>query len=86
MMVTHELFGTFTNRAIADNSVTQTLIAIEVESRAAVDEMVQRALANGGARYRESADHGWMYYDCFADPNGHQWEVMFTDANQLTQS
>lgn len=85
MMVTHELFGTFTNRAIADNSVTQTLIAIEVESRAAVDEMVQRALANGGTRYRESADHGWMYYDCFADPDGHQWEVMFTDANQLTQ-
>ncbi len=86
MMVTHELFGTFTNRAIADNSVTQTLIAIEVESRAAVDEMMQRALANGGTRYRESADHGWMYYDCFADPDGHQWEVMFTDANQLTQS
>ena len=85
MMVTHELFGTFTNRAIADNSVTQTLIAIEVESRAAVDEMMQRALANGGTRYRESADHCWMYYDCFADPDGHQWEVMFTDANQLTQ-
>ena len=84
-MVTHELFGTFTNRAIADNSVTQTLIAIEVESRAAIDEMVQRALANGGTRYRESADHGWMYYDCFADPDGHQWKVMFTDANQLTQ-
>lgn len=86
MMVTHELFGTFTNRAIADNSVTQTLIAIEVESRAAVDEMVHRALANGGTRYRESADHGWLYYDCFADPDGHQWEVMFTDASQLTQS
>jgi hypothetical protein len=85
MMITHELFGTFTNRKIADNSVTQTLIAIEVESCAAVDEMVPRALANVGTRYRESADHGWMYYDCFADPDGHQWEVMYSDVNQITQ-
>jgi predicted lactoylglutathione lyase len=85
MMITHELFGTFTNRKIADHSVTQTLLAIEVESRAAVDEMVQLALANGGTRYRDSADHGWMYYDCFADPDGHQWEVMYSDVNQITQ-
>ena len=83
MLITHEFFSTFTNRSIADASSTQVLIAIEVESREKVDEIVQGALANGGSRYRESADHGWMYYDSFADIDGHQWEVMYTDATKI---
>lgn len=83
MLITHEFFSTFTNRSIADGSSTQVLLAIEVESREKVDEIVQQALANGGSRYRESADHGWMYYDSFADIDGHQWEVMYTDASKI---
>lgn len=83
MLLTNDFFSTFTNRPISDNSTTQVLNAIEVESREKVDEIVKIALENGGTRYRESADHGWMYYDSFADLDGHQWEVMFTDINQL---
>ncbi|MEJ8843185.1 VOC family protein [Lacibacter sp. H375] len=83
MLITHEFFSTFTNRSIADGTTTQVLIAIEVESRERVDEIIKAALSNGGSRYRESADHGWMYYDSFADPDGHQWEVMYTDASQI---
>lgn len=83
MLITHEFFSTFTNRSIADGTTTQVLIAIEVESREKVDEIVKAAIANGGSRYRESADHGWMYYDSFADPDGHQWEVMYSDASQI---
>lgn len=83
MLITHEMFSTFTNRPIADASTTQVLIAIEVESREAVDALVRNALENGGSRYRDAADHGWMYYDSFADPDGHQWEVMFTDPSKL---
>jgi uncharacterized protein len=85
MLLTHDLFRTFTDRPIADRSTTQVLTAIEVESREQVDEMVKRALDNGGTRYREGLDHGWMYYDSFADPDGHQWEVMFTDPDQIPQ-
>lgn len=83
MLITHEMFSTFTNRPIADASTTQVLIAIEVESREAVDTLVKTALENGGSRYRDAADHGWMYYDSFADPDGHQWEVMFTDPSKI---
>lgn len=83
MLITHEFFSTFTNRPIADGNSTQVLLAVEVESREKVDSILEAALANGGTRYRESADHGWMYYDSFADPDGHQWEVMYTDATQL---
>ncbi len=83
MLIANDFFSTFTNRPIADDSTTQVLVAIEVESREEVDKIVHLALQNGGTRYKESADHGWMYYDSFADLDGHQWEVMFTDPSQL---
>jgi len=83
MLITPEYFGSFTHKPVADGTSTQVLIAIEVESRQKVDEVVRLALENGGSRYREAADHGWMYYDCFADPDGHQWEVLFTDSSKI---
>ncbi|NJK82566.1 MAG: glyoxalase/bleomycin resistance/extradiol dioxygenase family protein [Saprospiraceae bacterium] len=83
MLITHEMFSTFTNRAIANASTTQVLTAIEVESRAQVDEIVRAAIENGATRYRDSTDHGWMYYDSFADLDGHQWEVMYVDSTEV---
>ncbi|MDC0377516.1 hypothetical protein OAM98_06925 [Schleiferiaceae bacterium] len=72
MLITHEMLSTFTNRPITDGSTTQVLTALQVDSRKDVDRIVKVALENGGTRYRESADHGWMYYDTFADLDGHQ--------------
>jgi predicted lactoylglutathione lyase len=83
MLIAHEMFSGFTNRPIADASTTQVLTAIEVESREVVDKIVRLALENGATRYRESADHGWMYYDSFADLDGHQWEVLYTDTSKI---
>jgi uncharacterized protein len=83
MLISREMFSTFTNRPIADGTTTQVLTAIQVESREEVDKIVSLALENGATRYREGADHGWMYYDCFADLDGHQWEIMFTDLSQI---
>jgi predicted lactoylglutathione lyase len=84
MLITHEMFGTFTNRPIANSSTTQILTAIEVDSREEVDRIVNLALENGATRYRESTDHGWMYYDSFADLDGHQWEVLYTDPSKIS--
>ncbi len=85
MLITHEYFSTFTNRAIANGSTTQVLNALQVESREKVDEIVTKALANGATRYQPSIDHGWMYYDSFADIDGHQWEIGYTDLSKLPQ-
>ena len=85
MLLKREFFSTFTNRPVADNTSTQVLFAIDVESKAKVDELVKRALENGGTRYREAEDHGWMYYDTFADPDGHQWDVLFSDESKIPQ-
>jgi len=77
MLLTETFFKTFTDREVADGKPTQVLLAIQVESKERVIEMITKALASGGKRYKESVDHGWMYYDSFADIDGHQWEVMY---------
>lgn len=83
MLISVEMFSTFTNRPVADGSSTQVLIAIDVPTREDVDHIVNLALANGGSRYKNPEDHGWMYYDSFADPDGHQWEILFSDPSKI---
>ena len=85
MLISHEMFKTFTNREIADTSTTQVLTAVEVDSREQVDQIIKIALENGATRYRESADHDWMYYDSFADLDGHQWEFLHADPTKIPQ-
>jgi predicted lactoylglutathione lyase len=79
MLISYELFTTFTNRPIADGSTSQVLLTIDVESRERVDEIIKIGLENGAMRYMEPVDEGWMYYDRFVDLDGHQWEVMYGD-------
>lgn len=84
MLITEERFMDFTKKAIADaHQTTEVLVALELGSRAVIDEMVNKALAAGGSLYAESKDHGWMYYHSFADLDGHQWELMYMDESAV---
>lgn len=86
MLLTEPFFQTFTKKEISDASKsTEVLIAIDVESREEVDEMVNKAVAAGGTTYMDGQDHGWMYQRSFADPDGHQWEILYTDESALPQ-
>lgn len=86
MLLTEPFFQTFTKKEIGDaTKTTEVLIAIDVESREAVDEMVKKAVEMGGSTYRDPDDHGWMYGHSFADLDGHQWEIMYADETQLPQ-
>jgi predicted lactoylglutathione lyase len=86
MLITRDMYQTFTNRPIADGTTTQVLIAIEVESKDEVDRIVSKAIEQGATKYLESSDEGWMYYDRFVDLDGHQWEVLYSDMNLLQQT
>lgn len=86
MLLTEPFFKTFTRKEIADaTKTTEVLIALDAESREAVDEMVRRAVDAGGSLYADPQDHGWMYQHSFADPDGHQWEVAYMDEAALQQ-
>ncbi|MCC3215710.1 MULTISPECIES: VOC family protein [unclassified Chryseobacterium] len=83
MFLKEEFFQTFTNRPFAKGDTTQVLLAIGVNSREEVDGMVKTAIENGGSKYSEPVDYGWMYQSSFADINGHQWEVVHGDVSQI---
>ncbi|WP_027381738.1 VOC family protein [Chryseobacterium daeguense] len=83
MFLREDFFKTFTDRPVAKGETTQTLLAIGVNSREELDAMIKTAIENGGSKYSEPQDHGWMYQSAFADLNGHQWEVMFADPSQF---
>ena len=87
MLITEPYFKTFTKKEISDaNKSTEVLIAIDAESRTEVDEMIRKAVEAGGQIYRDPEDHGWMYGHSFADPDGHQWEVLYMDEASIPQS
>lgn len=83
MFLKEEFFQTFTNRPFAKGDTTQVLLAIGADSREEVDQIVKTALENGGSKYSETMDYGWMYQSAFADIDGHQWEVMHGDVSQM---
>lgn len=84
MLLTEPMFKTFTKKEIADASkTTEVLIAIDADSREQVDELVRKAVEACGSIYAKPADHGWMYQHSFADPDGHQWEILYMDESKL---
>lgn len=77
MLLTRERFQTFTPKPVADASqVTEVLVALALDSREAVDDLVRRAVAAGGQTYNEPQDHGFMYGHGFQDLDGHIWELI----------
>lgn len=80
MLLTEARFKDFTHKAIADTSTTtEALIALSADSRAAVDELVGKALDAGGTEPRPVQDLGFMYGRAFEDLDGHTWEIFWMD-------
>lgn len=83
MFLTEEFFQTFSERPVPKGDTTQVLVAIGLDSREEVDQVVNAAVANGAYQHEEAQDHGWMYQNSFWDINGHGWNVIFADPSQL---
>ncbi|MFT3673026.1 VOC family protein [Aestuariivirga sp.] len=87
MLLTHEKFKGFSNAPIPDaHTKTGLMIALERDSREAVDAAATAALAAGGAEPRPAMDLGFMYNRTISDPDGHRWEPFFMDMSQAPQS
>ena len=85
MLLTHPKFRQFTPKRIADaHQTSEVLICISADSREAVDEIAENALAAGGREPREPQDHGFMYGRSFEDLDGHIWEPMWMDLEAAT--
>jgi predicted lactoylglutathione lyase len=80
MLLVEPFFQGFTKKPIGDaHKTTEVILALSVDSRAAVEEVMRKAVAAGATRPNEPKDHGFMFQDGFADLDGHQWEVFWMD-------
>jgi uncharacterized protein len=80
MLLVESMFQTFTPKPVADaTKSTEVLVALQVDSRAEVDEMVAKAVAAGATIPRAAEDHGFMYGHSFQDLDGHIWEPFWMD-------
>ena len=62
MLLIENFFKTFTKKQISDTSKnTEVIVALSVEGREKVDQMINKAIESGGRESREPQDHGWMY-------------------------
>lgn len=86
MLLTREYFKSFATKPVSDaHKSTEVLIALGLESRAAVDGMVEAAVKAGGKEPKPMQDHGFMVQRTFEDLDGHVWEPMWMDQSQVQQ-
>ena len=80
MLLSKPFFESFIDREIADTRKTVgVLLAFSRESRAAVDEITEKALSLGGAERGPVQDLDFMYSRSFSDPDGNTWEPAWMD-------
>ncbi len=86
MLLVEDKLQDFTKKELADPaSQTEAILAVSVESREAVDDFADQALAAGGSPANDPMDLGFMYSRSFHDLDGHLWEVMWMSPEAVEQ-
>lgn len=80
MLLTREYFATFTKKQVPDASqVAQVLVALSLDSRDRVEEVLTAGLAAGGTEPMPPQDLGFMYSRDLEDPDGNVLEFVYMD-------
>jgi uncharacterized protein len=83
MLLTRDFMTRFTTKEIIDaHSSVQALFAVSLESKEAVDSLLDKVVAAGGKETR-SEDLGFMYSRDFEDLDGHIWEAFWMNPSHL---
>lgn len=86
MILTTDFFKTFTDKPIVDpDAALQVEVSLSADDKDAVNAMVDKALAAGGAEHRPVQDLGFMYGRTFDDPDGNQFSIMWMDPAAAAQ-
>ncbi|MCX2681568.1 VOC family protein [Galbibacter sp. EGI 63066] len=84
MLLTKDKFKEFTKKPLSNaKQQTETLVALQLDNKEEVDNIVKKAVDAGGSIYAEPQDYGFMYQHSFEDLDGHQWEVFFMDESKF---
>jgi uncharacterized protein len=84
MLLVEKFFKSFIKTEICDSRKrTEAILALTAESRAEVDDLLNKVLNAGGTESREPQDHGWMYSRSFQDIDDHSWEIFYMDETAM---
>ncbi len=87
MLLVEDKLRDFTKKELADPATqTEAILAVSADSREAVDEFADKALATGGSPANDPLDFGFMYSRSFNDQDGHLWEVVWMDPSTINPS
>ena len=87
MLLTEKKFKEFTPKEICDTKKScEVLICLSCESRGEVDDLVRKAVTNGGSIYADPKDYGFMYAHGYQDIDGHTWELIYMDPARVNES
>ena len=76
MLLVKPFFESFISKPVADaHQTAEVILALSADSRAAVDALVDKAIAAGAREPRPTQDLAFMYQRGFEDLDGHLWEV-----------
>ena len=86
MLLRHDFWKTFTSKTIPDAKQTaQVLLCLSQDGKDAVEAIVAKAVAAGGAADpTPKQDLGFMYGRAFEDLDGHTFEPMYMDMEAAT--
>ncbi|WP_113928405.1 VOC family protein [Bacillus sp. P14.5] len=84
MLLVEDHFKSFTKKEITDSKKsTEAILALSVESKEKVIEIVNKALEAGASPSKDPQDHGFMYGWGFEDIDGHLWELFSMDESAM---
>lgn len=80
MLLAEPFFQSFTEKELVDTSkAIQSYVCLSAESRDAVNEMVNKAVAAGGVAGGTQDEYDFMYGWDYTDLDGHKWAIMWMD-------
>ncbi len=83
-LLIEDYFKTFTHKALCNTAgFTEVLITLHLNSKEAIQSIIEKAKMNGGTIHTEPEDRGWMYQHSLTDLDGHQWEFIYIDERQI---
>ncbi|MFC5832542.1 VOC family protein [Nonomuraea insulae] len=77
MILTEPLFASYITKETTDaEKSTEAILVLGLENPAAVDALVDKALAAGATPAGVKQEPGFRYQRGFADLDGHHWEAL----------
>ena len=88
MLVTHEKFRDFAKKPTADaHKTTEVLTCLTFDTKAKVDEIVDKAVAAGGSESNPTPrNNDSMYMRSFDDLDGHAWGILWMDPKGMKKA